>query len=104
MHEKILEYGFESKYRHISASAGLLKIDDTYFNAHRTGLALYGYNPLDENDEMYSKGTPLQPALSLTSSVVSLQDIEQGEMVGYNFTYMTPTDTRIATAAFGYYE
>ena len=77
MHEKVLEYGFESKYRHISASAGLLKIDDTYFNAHRTGIALYGYNPLQENDAAYSNGLPLMPALSLTSSVISLQDIEQ---------------------------
>ncbi len=41
MHDKILSYGFESQYRHISASAGCLKLDDEFFNAQRIGLALY---------------------------------------------------------------
>lgn len=55
MHEKILEYGFESQYRHISGSAGSLKLDDEYFNAQRIGLALYGYNPLREKDSAYNR-------------------------------------------------
>ncbi len=79
MHEKIIEYGFESQYRHISASAGALKLYDEYFNTQRIGLALYGYNPLQTNDEAYMKGELLKPALRVCSTVVSLQDIEQGE-------------------------
>ena len=77
MHEKILEYGFESQYRHISNSAGCLKLYDEFFNAHRIGLSLYGYNPLSENDKAFQKGELLQPAMRICSSVVSLQDIGQ---------------------------
>lgn len=104
MHEKILEYGFESQYRHISASAGTLKINDDYFNTQRVGLALYGYNPLQENDDAYTKWLILKPALRICSTIVSLQDIEEDEGVGYNFTYTAPGETRIATVPFGYYE
>lgn len=104
MHEKILEYGFESEYRHISASAGTLKLYDEFFNAQRVWLALYGYNPLKEEDDAYEKWQLLQPALRICSSVVSLQDITQWEGVGYNFMYIAPGDTRIATVPFGYFE
>ncbi len=104
MHEKILNYGFESQYRHISGSAGALKLYDEFFNVQRVGLALYGYNPLKEWDEFYSKWELLQPALRICSSVVSLQDIGKGEWVGYNFTYVAPGNTRIATMPFGYFE
>lgn len=104
MHEKILEYGFESDYRHISASSGALKLDDDFFNAQRVWLALYGYNPLHESDPAFSRGLQLKPALRVYSSVVSLQDISQGEWVWYNFTYEAVGDTRIATIPFGYFE
>lgn len=77
MHEKVLEYGFESQYRHISGSAGALKLYDEYFNAQRIGFSLYGYNPLQEKDPAYNRGELLQPALRICSTVVSLQDIEQ---------------------------
>lgn len=79
MHEKILEYGFESQYRHISGSGGTLKLYDEFFNAQRVGLSLYGYNPLSEDDPAFHKGALLQPAMRICSSVVSLQDIGQGE-------------------------
>lgn len=104
MHEKILAYWFESQYRHISASSGTLKLQDEYFNTQRVWLSLYGYNPLLPSDKAFPKGELLQPALRICSSIVSLQDITQGEWVGYNFTYKAPGDTRIATMPFGYYE
>lgn len=104
MYEKIKEAGFDAQYRHISASAGALKVYDEFFNVQRVGLALYGYNPLREGDQYYAKWEVLQPALRICSSVVSLQDIGQWEGVGYNFTYEAPGDTRIATLPFGYFE
>lgn len=104
MHEKILSYWFESKYRHISASAGTLKLDDEFFNTQRVWLALYGYNPLREEDPAYHKGEVLQPAMRVCSTIVSLQDIGKWEWVGYNFSYVASGETRIATIPFGYYE
>jgi alanine racemase len=31
----------------------MLKLQDDFFNAYRPGLALYGYNPLPEEDSDY---------------------------------------------------
>ena len=41
------------RYRHISNSAGILKHHDPFFNAHRAGLAFYGYHPLSPDDMHY---------------------------------------------------
>jgi alanine racemase len=51
MYDVILSYGFSPKYRHINNSGGLLQCDSDFWTAHRTGLALYGYSPL-EHDHM----------------------------------------------------
>ena len=104
MHETILSYGFESQYRHISASAGALKLYDEFFNAQRIWFSLYGYNPLQESDEAFTKGELLQPAMRIYSSVVSLQDIGSWEGVGYKFSYQSPGETRVGTIPFGYFE
>ena len=35
MYYKVLEYGHTPKWRHIGNSAGLLKMEDDFFNAYR---------------------------------------------------------------------
>jgi alanine racemase len=83
MYYTILEYGHTPKWRHIGASAGLLKMEDDFFNAYRPGLALYGYNPLSPADPYFDQGEKLQPALSLSSVIVSLNVVAPGEGVSY---------------------
>ena len=92
--------GFAPKWKHIWASAGLLKIHDDYFSAFRPGLLLYGYSPIPD---MRSK-LGLQPALTLHSRIVSLQHVPQGEWVSYNQKWKAENPCRVATIPFGYYE
>lgn len=56
-YQTIIEYGHTPSYVHIANSAGISKIDDPLFNASRTGLAMYGYNPLGSDDPYYSSYT-----------------------------------------------
>ncbi|MDR0369168.1 MAG: alanine racemase [Candidatus Peribacteria bacterium] len=84
MYYTILEYGHTPKWRHIGNSAALLKMQDTFFNAYRPGLALYGYNPLSIDDPSFEIGEKLQPALSLSSIIISLNILSRGEGVSYS--------------------
>ena len=53
MYAQILNYWYTPTYRHIGASTGMLKLQDDFFNAYRPWIALYGYNPLAEEDPDY---------------------------------------------------
>lgn len=105
MYYKILDYGHACKYRHIANSAGILKLEDTFFNACRPWLALYGYNPLNHEDEKFDKWRKLRPALSITSRVVWIQDVWPGEWVSYNTQYHAEDHKEeIGLVPFGYME
>jgi alanine racemase len=104
MYYKILEYGHTPKRRHIGASAGMLKMKDEFFNAYRPGLALYGYNPLSPKDTSFETGEKLKPALSLSSVIVSLNEIQAGEGISYNQKWIASETTTTGTIPFGYFE
>lgn len=105
MYYTILEYGHTPKWRHIGNSAALLKMQDTFFNAYRPGLALYGYNPLSLQDSEFEKGEKLQPALSLSSVIISLNILSRGEGVAYSPQWKNEEEQFLsATIPFWYYE
>jgi alanine racemase len=56
-YQTIIDAGHTPSYVHISNSAGISKIHDPLFTASRTGLAMYGYNPLEPDDIYYSSYT-----------------------------------------------
>ena len=90
---------FSPKRKHISASAGILRLRDSYFTACRPWLLLYGYHPFEDEQDSW-----LQPALSLFSTIVSVQILKAGEWVSYNQRRKAEKNCRIATIPFGYYE
>lgn len=90
--------------KHISASAGIAKLEDPFFDTARAGLALYGYNPLSSEDPFFEKFAKLQPALEAFSTVVSVQKIKAGEGVSYGKRWKAENDGLVATIPFGYYE
>jgi alanine racemase len=66
---------------------------------------LYGYNPLSPEDTAFEKGEKLQPALSLSSVIVALNQLEKGEIVSYNGQWENQQAQQItATVPFGYAE
>lgn len=70
----------------------------------RAGLALYGYAlPLFQGaQEPVSHLTGIVPILDWKTRIVSLRDIDRGETVGYNATYIAPRPMRLALLPVGY--
>lgn len=102
---KILrEAGYSPKWVHLGNSAAIFTLKNENLSAFRSGLALYGYSPLPKNNSDYYKTETLKPALSLTSTIISLQDLKVGETVSYNGIYVAEHKTKIAVIPFGYYE
>lgn len=107
MYQIIVQQGFNPLWKHISASAGILNLQDPFFNACRPGLGLYGYldhKTLISKRESSNLVDQVSPALRLESSIISLQSLLPGEGVSYNQHWKATEETRIATLPFGYYE
>jgi alanine racemase len=86
---------FQIKYFHIANSAGMLINKSTHFNLVRTGIALYGVNPIEATNS-------LKPVMEFVASVVLKKKIKQGESIGYGQTYIAKQDMEIAIIQSGY--
>ncbi len=106
MYSQILDYWHTPIYRHIWASAGLLKIQDDFFNAYRPWLALYGYNPLSLEDSDFDLWENLQPVLTLSSVVTAINSVPYNEWVSYDpqWKQLNKQDRITITVPFGYAE
>lgn len=104
MYHIIEEYGFSPKRKYIGNSAWMVKIFDNFFNAWRVWIAFYGYNHLDPEDKVWDAFDALQPALRITTQVISLQQIQKWETASYGKTFIAPRNMTIATLPFGYHE
>lgn len=70
--------GFEVKWRHIAASAGIVQIEDDRFTACRPGILMYGYCPVQEQNivQKRKKNLAQKPALSLFSTIIKVQKLK----------------------------
>jgi alanine racemase len=66
----------------------------------RPGIALYGSAP--DHPLHNSAHWGLQPAMSLRSQVIGLQDLKAGDGVGYGGVFKAPHEMRIGVVACGY--
>lgn len=81
--------------RHIANSAATLTRPDLHFDLVRTGIAVYGYNPVPGTAD-------LEPAMTFRSSVVHTKRVSAGESVSYGHTWTAPDDTILALVPVGY--
>jgi alanine racemase len=70
----------------------------------RVGIALYGAAPDYDKSRpaQTSAGWGLQPVMTLSSRIVSVQNVAQGEAVGYGSMFVAPAAMRIGIVACGY--
>lgn len=80
---------------HVANSAMSLVAPEAYFDMIREGISLYGYPPVKTK-------LAFRPALTWTTEVVNVKEIEAGESVGYGRTFTAAKRMRIATVAVGY--
>ncbi len=92
---------------HAANSAALLHYPSAHFNLVRPGLMLYGYHSAPLGAAAPPNLTPatpalLKPVLTLSTRVVQVRRLAQGESVSYNRTHRTSRPSRIATLPIGY--
>ncbi len=68
-------------------------------DAVRAGIALYGVSP---SSSIASEDLDLVPVMTLRSRILSIQELECGEAIGYGSRYICQKKERIAVIACGY--
>lgn len=86
------------KYIHVAASNAIFNFPESHYNLVRPGIVMYGY----ESDEETCKGLDLKPVVSLKSKITFLKDVKEGTSIGYNRSYITTRETKVATVPIGY--
>jgi alanine racemase len=82
---------------HAANSAALLRDSRVWYEAVRPGLLLYGIVP-----PPLASTIPLQPVMSLTSRVVAVKGVREGEQVGYGGRFRPTRPTTLAVIPAGY--
>lgn len=85
--------------RCLANSAAILRHPQTHADWVRPGIMLYGSSPFAETT---ATELDLQPAMTLSSALIGVQDIAAGERVGYGGTFTAPRAMRIGVVACGY--
>ena len=83
----------------LANSAAVLAWEDARRDWMRPGLMLYGATPFTVTQEQADK---LIPAMTLTSEIIAVRDVQPGERVGYAGNFCAEQPTRVATVALGY--
>ena len=84
--------------KHAANSAAVLYHPQTHLDMVRVGLMLYGLYPQGSSRRLIS----LKPALSFKSRITYLKRVPAGTPLSYGSTYVTASETTIATVPVGY--
>lgn len=93
--------------KHISNSAGSTALENTHSNLVRIGLGAYGWWPSQSNKELTQAKFPdfeLKPVLTFKTRIFQIRHLKAGKFVGYDRTYKTTADTKIAVLPVGYFD
>jgi len=85
--------------RSLANSAALLRYPETHGDWVRPGLMLYGASPFAE---VSAPQLGLQPAMTLSSRIIAMQDLRAGDEVGYGALFRAGHAMRIGIVACGY--
>ncbi|MCC7008749.1 MAG: alanine racemase [Acidobacteria bacterium] len=89
--------GLRGVRRHAANSAALLRDSRVWYDAVRPGLLLYGVVP-----PPLASGLDLRPALSLTSRIVAVKGVRDGEGTGYGLRWRADGPRTLAIVPAGY--
>ena len=84
--------------KHCANSAAALFHRETHLDMVRVGLMMYGLYPQGNSRRLIN----LRPALAFKSRISYLKKVPAGTPLSYGSTYVTPTETTIATIPVGY--
>ena len=90
--------GIEIPVRHLDNSGAILNYPELTLEMARPGIMTYGIYP---SDETQTKAT-LRPVMSFKTTIVLIKEFPPGYGIGYNSTFITKDNTRVATIPVGY--
>ncbi len=96
--EQVKQLGLEDYEWGVANSAGILGWPSSRLNWVRTGIALYGSDPLLR--QQYTD--QLHPAMTFKSQILAINHLHKGQTVGYGGLYTCDRDQTIAVVAAGY--
>lgn len=85
--------------RSLANSAAVLRYPETHFDWVRPGIMLYGCSPFAERT---GAEFDLDPAMTLASELIGIQQLRRGDVVGYGGMFAAERDMRIGVVACGY--
>lgn len=97
----VTEAGFKPKLFHASNSAAALHYPEHSLDMVRVGAALYGIDPC-EPSVREKVNLPLEPTLSLHSTIIHCKQVEPGSPISYDCSYRAERTEWIATVPVGY--
>jgi alanine racemase len=86
---------------HMANSGAILNIADSYFDAVRPGILLYGHYPSSETSEISHSITPKQ-VMTLKTTVSQVRQVPKDFPVSYGRKWITKKQTKIAVLPIGY--
>ena len=84
---------------HISNSAAILELPESYLDAVRAGITMYGLAPSDEVD---MDRITLKPAMSLFSHITYVKKVYPGQSISYGGIFTADREMSVATVPLGY--
>lgn len=94
-----LTHGLHAPKSYANSAALLRFPDKARADWVRPGIMLYGCSPFTFRT---AAEIGLKPAMTLSTRVIAVQNLEPGERVGYGFTYQAAKEMRIGVIACGY--
>ncbi len=89
--------GHSPTLRHLAASSAVLDFPESWMEAVRPGLVLYGVHPAHGSTRL-----GLRPVMSVHTRVAALREVPVGSPLGYEGTFITRRRSRIAALPIGY--
>ena len=87
------------KYVHSHASNAILNFSEKgIYNLVRPGIIIYGY----PSNIKLCKNIKLRPTTKLKSKITFLKTVNKGASIGYNRSFITDRESKIATVPIGY--
>lgn len=91
--------GINIPIKHAANSGAIMDMPETYLDAVRAGIILYGYYP---SDEVKKENLDIKPVLTLKTTISHVKEVEKNTSISYGRTFKTNKRSIIATLPIGY--
>lgn len=97
--KNLKDKGIEIPIKHVSNSGAIMDLPETYLDAVRAGIILYGYYP---SNEVKKENLSIKPALTVKSKIAHVKEMDKDMFISYGRTFKTSRKSIIATIPIGY--